>query len=140
MSPELCRLNLRTENLSYSYLYSCSAQSRCSLRIDRMKKYKKALARYTTVNLWGILGYFINVWGGKFTIRIMLKTLFLLFWFLIICLPLIICLFKVKYGLIYILNFWNTFIYSLIFFSVTIYQMFTMNQRDISHFTMKLII
>lgn len=140
MSPELCRLNLRTENLSYSYLYSCSARSRCSLRIDRMKKYKKALARYTTVNLWGILGYFINVWGGKFTIRIMLKTLFLLFWFLIICLPLIICLFKVKYGLIYILNFWNTFIYSLIFFSVTIYQMFTMNQRDISHFTMKLII
>ena len=79
MSPELHRLNLmRTENLSYSYLYSCSAQSRCSLRTDRMKKYKKPLVRYTIVDLWGILRYFINAWGGKFTLRRMLKTLFLL--------------------------------------------------------------
>ena len=37
--------------------------------------------------------------------------------FLSFFLHFIICLFKVKYGLIYILNFWNTFIYSLIFFS-----------------------
>lgn len=96
---------------------------------------------YTTVNLWGILGYFINVWGGEIYNKDNVENIIFIIlipYYLLTTYYLPIQS-KMWFDL-HIFNFWNTFIYSLIFFSVTIYQMFTMNQRDNFHFTMKLII